>query len=88
MAVYPVNSLEANFDKRINLNLEAIEKLSDVLKEHTESLKLLLSINSSMREEMVGLITRVADMEGKLAYYVEEQEKYIIAHNGRKNKLR
>ena len=70
-----MDQLETNFDKRINLNLKAIEKISEVLKEHTESLKLLLSIQSKMSEEMIVLRARVADMEGKLAYYVEVQEK-------------
>ena len=53
---------------------EEKERIHEILHEHTESLKMLLSINSSMKDEMVELTKRVADMEAKLAYYVSEKE--------------
>ena len=57
------------------MNDEVDEKALEVIHEHTESLKLLLSITSQMEKDIIALRTRLTQAEAKLAYYAQEVER-------------
>ncbi len=50
------------------------KKFMAILHEHTESLKLLLSITSNVKEEINKLRTRLSEAEAKLSYYIEDTQ--------------
>lgn len=59
------------------MNKTNMEKITDVLQEHRKSLEMLKDICCKYEQDLEDLRSRTADMEAKLAYYVQDKDIII-----------